>query len=119
MKKNLLSAAVKGALGLTAAAIMVPVMPALAQEDANLVEEVVVTGSRIVRANLESPTAITTVDSQNIEFSGSLTALTSCVHCPPPVYPACHPITPTSLLPVVASTLWNCAIWKKSAPWCW
>ena len=65
MKKNLLSAAVT-------AAIMVPALPAFAQEDAALVEEVVVTGSRIVRANLESPTAITTVDSQSIEYSGEL-----------------------------------------------
>ncbi|WP_078084685.1 TonB-dependent receptor plug domain-containing protein [Microbulbifer mangrovi] len=74
MKKNLLSAAVKGALGLTAAAIMVPSMSAYAQEaeDAALVEEVVVTGSRIVRANLDSPTAITTVDSASIEYSGEL-----------------------------------------------
>ena len=65
MKKNLLSAAVT-------AAIMVPSLPAFAQEDATLVEEVVVTGSRIVRANLDSPTAITTVDSQSIEMSGEL-----------------------------------------------
>lgn len=74
MKKNLLSAAVKGALGLTAAAIMVPSMSAYAQEaeDVALVEEVVVTGSRIVRANLDSPTAITTVDSASIEYSGEL-----------------------------------------------
>ncbi|MFV8781545.1 TonB-dependent receptor plug domain-containing protein [Microbulbifer sp. SA54] len=65
MKKNLLSVAV-------AAAITVPMFPAFAQEDAAMVEEVVVTGSRIVRANLESPTAITTLDSSNIEFSGEL-----------------------------------------------
>ena len=65
MKKNLLSVAVT-------AAIMVPALPTFAQEDAALVEEVVVTGSRIVRANLESPTAITTVDSASIEYSGEL-----------------------------------------------
>nr|WP_010133656.1 TonB-dependent receptor [Microbulbifer agarilyticus] len=72
MNKNLLSAAIKGALSLTAAAIMVPSMSVYAQEEAQLVEEVVVTGSRIVRANLDSPTAITTLDSANIEFSGEL-----------------------------------------------
>ncbi|WP_323845485.1 TonB-dependent receptor plug domain-containing protein [Microbulbifer magnicolonia] len=72
MKRNILSSAIKAALGLSV--ILGP--SALAQESVNgseaadQVEEVVVTGSRIRRANLESATPITTVDSQSIEFSG-------------------------------------------------
>ncbi|MFC6634781.1 TonB-dependent receptor domain-containing protein [Microbulbifer taiwanensis] len=69
MKKNLLSVAVKGALGLTAAAIMVPAMPALAQ-DAEMVEEVVVTGSRIERANDVSVSPVTSVSSEDFKASG-------------------------------------------------
>ena len=72
MKKNLLSAAVKGALGLTAAAIMIPAMPAFAQEDAQLVEEVVVTGSRIKRTNFEEAAQVVVMDRQHIEATGSL-----------------------------------------------
>ncbi|WP_308368446.1 MULTISPECIES: TonB-dependent receptor domain-containing protein [unclassified Microbulbifer] len=74
MKKNLLSAAVKGALGLTAAAIMVPAMPAFAQEDATLVEEVIVTGSRIQRADLESALPIQIMDSEQIAATGVTSA---------------------------------------------
>ncbi|WP_444906353.1 TonB-dependent receptor domain-containing protein [Microbulbifer sp. SSSA008] len=70
MKKNLLSVAVKGALGITAAAIMVPSMPAFAQEDAEMVEEVVVTGSRIKRADLDSPSPVTVLDREDMKVSG-------------------------------------------------
>lgn len=73
MKKNLLSAAVKGALGLSAAAIMVPGMPAFAQGGAELVEEVeevVVTGSRIRQAVDDSSRPITVMDRTQIELSG-------------------------------------------------
>ncbi|BBM00513.1 TonB-dependent receptor [Microbulbifer sp. GL-2] len=73
MKKNLLSAAVKGALGLTAVAIMVPTMPAFAQEDADLVEEVVVTGSRIKRLEVESTSPVTVLDRSDIDLSGNAT----------------------------------------------
>ncbi|WP_193165073.1 TonB-dependent receptor plug domain-containing protein [Microbulbifer hainanensis] len=76
MKKNLLSAAVKGALGLTAAAIMVPSMPAFAQsdsQDAQMVEEVVVTGSRIKRAsNFDDAAQVVVMDRQHIDATGSL-----------------------------------------------
>ncbi|WNZ57192.1 TonB-dependent receptor [Microbulbifer sp. MKSA007] len=72
MKKNLLSAAVKGALGLTAAAIMVPAMPAFAQDDATLVEEVVVTGSRIKRTNFDEAAQVVSMDRADIEAGGSL-----------------------------------------------
>ncbi|WHI48611.1 TonB-dependent receptor [Microbulbifer sp. VAAF005] len=72
MKKNLLSAAVKGALGLTAAAIMVPAMPAFAQDDATLVEEVVVTGSRIKRTNFDEAAQVVSMDRADIDAGGSL-----------------------------------------------
>lgn len=45
------------------------VLPASAQESTTL-ERVVVTGSRIQRANLTEPTAVTTVDSEVIQQSG-------------------------------------------------
>ncbi|WP_444956740.1 TonB-dependent receptor plug domain-containing protein [Microbulbifer sp. ZKSA002] len=72
MKKNLLSAAVKGALGFTAAAIMVPAMPAFAQQDAEMVEEVIVTGSRIKRQDLESVTPLTSIGAEEFKISGNL-----------------------------------------------
>ncbi|WP_444908771.1 TonB-dependent receptor plug domain-containing protein [Microbulbifer sp. TRSA005] len=73
MKKNLLSAAVKGALGLTAAAIMIPAMPVFAQEDAALVEEVVVTGSRIKRTNFDQSAQNVSIDREDIDAIGALT----------------------------------------------
>ena len=66
MKKNLLSAAVT-------AAIMVPALPAFAQEDAALVEEVVVTGSRIKRTNYDQAAQNVTMDRQDIDATGALT----------------------------------------------
>ena len=45
--------------------------PTLAQNEPQLVEEVVVTGSRIAKPNLGAPTPITTIDQQAIEFTGS------------------------------------------------
>ena len=70
MRKNLLSVAVKGALGLTAAAIMVPAMPAFAQQDAEMVEEVVVTGSRIKRADLESSSPVSVINRDEMKVAG-------------------------------------------------
>ncbi|AOS95607.1 Vitamin B12 transporter BtuB precursor [Microbulbifer aggregans] len=72
MKKNLLSVAVKGAISLTAAAVMVPAMPAFAQEDAQLVEEVIVTGSRIKRTNFDEAAQVVSMDRQDIEALGNL-----------------------------------------------
>ncbi|WP_288131013.1 TonB-dependent receptor [Microbulbifer sp.] len=63
MKKNLLSAAVT-------AAIMVPTAPVFAQEDATLVEEVVVTGSRIERANDVSVSPVTSVNAEDLKATG-------------------------------------------------
>ena len=67
MKKNLLSVAV-------AATIMVPSMSVFAQEDAQtdaaLVEEVIVTGSRIATDGLSSPSPVQVLDSTEIDVSG-------------------------------------------------
>ncbi|WP_406828167.1 TonB-dependent receptor plug domain-containing protein [Microbulbifer sp. ARAS458-1] len=63
MKKNLLSVAV-------AATIMVPALPAFAQEDAQMVEEVVVTGSRIERANDVSVSPVTSVSAEDLKATG-------------------------------------------------
>ncbi|MCA0892950.1 TonB-dependent receptor [Microbulbifer agarilyticus] len=67
MKKNLLSVAVT-------AAIMVPAMPAFAQEDAALVEEVIVTGSAIQRADLESALPIQVMTADDIAATGVTSA---------------------------------------------
>ncbi|MCQ3828417.1 TonB-dependent receptor [Microbulbifer elongatus] len=64
MKKNLLSVAV-------AASIMVPALPAFAQEDAALVEEVIVTGSRIASAVADTPRPVTTVTLEDIQLTGA------------------------------------------------
>lgn len=66
MKKNLLSVAV-------AATILVPALPAFAQEEATLVEEVVVTGSRIVRRDFDSASPIATIDQDVFKSQNALT----------------------------------------------
>lgn len=48
--------------------------PALAQEGASI-EEVVVTGSRIQRANLTQPNPVTSLDSEDIKLSGELSVV--------------------------------------------
>ncbi|TLM79910.1 TonB-dependent receptor domain-containing protein [Microbulbifer harenosus] len=63
MRKNLLSVAV-------AATIMVPALPAFAQEDAQMVEEVVVTGSRIARDGFDSSSPIASYGTEEISRSG-------------------------------------------------
>nr|WP_010133657.1 TonB-dependent receptor [Microbulbifer agarilyticus] len=65
MKKNLLSVAV-------AATIMVPALPAFAQEEAQMVEEVLVTGSRIQRADLEGANPVTVLSREELVGSGEL-----------------------------------------------
>lgn len=79
MKKNLLSTAIKAALGFTAAAMLVPVY---AQEitsetekevkkvDAELMEEVYVTGSRIARAGYDTMQPATTLGQDFFETNG-------------------------------------------------
>ncbi|WP_078084686.1 TonB-dependent receptor plug domain-containing protein [Microbulbifer mangrovi] len=75
MKKNLLSMAVKGALGLTAATL---VFPAYAQEEtgittkeeSELIEEVYVTGSRIARAGYDTMQPASTLDKNFFDTNG-------------------------------------------------
>lgn len=73
VERTKLANAIKlAALSATSAAVLLT-MPAHAQDESiESIEEVMVTGSRIMRANLVAPTAITTLDSQNIEFTGQL-----------------------------------------------
>ncbi|MBA6413540.1 TonB-dependent receptor [Parahaliea sp. F7430] len=60
--------AVSAALGMSAAAMLPSVASA---QDELLVEEVVVTGSRIQRANLVSASPVTQVDAEEIKFQGT------------------------------------------------
>ena len=67
LRKSKLSLAVAGALGLTS----VSVIPAYAQEQgAAQLEEVVVTGTRIQRANLITSSPVQQLDAEQFEFSG-------------------------------------------------
>ncbi|WP_444919063.1 TonB-dependent receptor plug domain-containing protein [Microbulbifer sp. JMSA003] len=74
MKRNLISAAVRSALGLAAIAVL---NPALAQQDesqaydADQVEEVVVTGSRIKRIDPELAVPVQVFNSDYIKNSGA------------------------------------------------
>ena len=68
LKKSQLSLAVGAALGLTTMTFM----PANAQElSANQLEEVIVTGSRIQRANLVSASPVSQVDAEELLFTGN------------------------------------------------
>lgn len=66
-RKNYLSAAVSAALGMTAAAVM----PTVANAQEQLVEEVVVTGSRIQKANLVSSSPVSQIDAEEFKFQGT------------------------------------------------
>jgi outer membrane receptor protein involved in Fe transport len=77
---NTIRRAIRYALLTSAVAAASSGLPAYAQDqaaeaapdqiDQMLGEELVVTGSRIPRANLTAPTQVTTIDSSNIQFSG-------------------------------------------------
>ncbi|MEQ9463710.1 MAG: TonB-dependent receptor [Haliea sp.] len=69
LRKNRLTMAVSAALGMGAAAVLPQV--ASAQEQL-LVEEVVVTGSRIQKANLVSASPVTQVDAEDFKFQGTV-----------------------------------------------
>ncbi len=69
LRKNRLTVAVSAALGLGAVALMPTVATA---QDEQLVEEVVVTGSRIAKANLVSASPVTQVDAQELQFQGTV-----------------------------------------------
>ncbi len=68
LKKNRLNVAVAAALGLTASAILPTAVNA---QDELMVEEVVVTGSRIQRTNLVSASPVTQVDAEELRFQGT------------------------------------------------
>ena len=65
--RSVLSAAVAGVLCLSA-------MPGtlFAQEEADELEEILVTGSRLTQQNLVSPTAVNVLDTQTIDLSGAV-----------------------------------------------
>ncbi len=69
LKKNRLTLAVSAALGMSAVALLPSV--ANAQEEELLVEEVVVTGSRIQKANLVTSSPVTQVDAEEFKFQGT------------------------------------------------
>lgn len=69
LKKNRLTMAVSAALGMSAAAVLPGV--ANAQEEQLLVEEVVVTGSRIQKTNLVTSSPVTQVDADEFRFQGT------------------------------------------------
>ncbi|WP_226702066.1 TonB-dependent receptor domain-containing protein [Microbulbifer elongatus] len=99
MKKNLLSMAVKSALGLSAV-MLVPSMQAFAQEEATnqdieagevMIEEVYVTGSRIAKPDLVTTRPITSVDSEYMKERG-ITNAQQAVADLPGVFAAASPI---------------------------
>lgn len=72
MKKTLLSSAVKSAIGFSAAALVMP-GAVYAQESgdaAQELEEVMVTGSRIQKANLVSSSPVTQIGAEDIQVGG-------------------------------------------------
>jgi len=72
MKKTLLSSAVKSAIGFSAAALIMP-GAVYAQESgdaAQELEEVMVTGSRIQKANLVSSSPVTQIGAEDIQVGG-------------------------------------------------
>lgn len=60
--------AIRRALLTSAVVASTPVLPALAADES--ISEVVVTGTRIARANLSAPTAVATIDAEAIQLSG-------------------------------------------------
>lgn len=82
LRKNRLSTAVTAALGFSAAAVL----PAVANAQDELIEEVVVTGSRIQKANLVSSSPVTQIDSEEFKFTGT-TRVEDLIADLPGVYP--------------------------------
>jgi len=83
LRKNRLTMAVSAALGMSAAAVMPSVANA---QDELLVEEVVVTGSRIQKANLVSSSPVTQLDAEAFKFQGT-TRVEDLIADLPAVYP--------------------------------
>ncbi|MFK8047359.1 MAG: TonB-dependent receptor plug domain-containing protein [Halioglobus sp.] len=72
-KKTKLSVALKLGLGLATATTLAGPGAVFAQDEERLVEEVVITGSRIKRADSDSISPITTLTSEDLSVSGNLT----------------------------------------------
>ncbi len=70
LTKKRLTTAVSAALGLGTSALVLP-GSALAQQE-QVVEEVLVTGSRIIRKDFTSPSPVQTVDSERIQLQGTI-----------------------------------------------
>ncbi|TXS90688.1 TonB-dependent receptor [Parahaliea maris] len=81
--KNRLTMAVSAALGMSAAAVLPSVANA---QDELMVEEVVVTGSRIQKANLVSTSPVTQIDAEAFKFQGT-TRVEDLIADLPAVYP--------------------------------
>ena len=73
IKKNRLSLAVKLALGLVTTAATLTGAGAVLAQDEQLIEEVVITGSRIKRNDSNSISPMTTLSSEDLAVSGNLT----------------------------------------------
>ena len=67
LRKNRLTAAVSAAIGISALAAV----PQVTNAQEEMLEEVVVTGSRIQRANLVSASPVTQVDAEEFKFQGT------------------------------------------------
>lgn len=83
LRKNRLTMAVSAALGMTAAAVMPTAANA---QDEQLVEEVVITGSRIQKANLVASSPVTQVDAEAFKYTGT-TRVEDLISDLPAVYP--------------------------------
>ena len=69
-ERSKLSVAVKAAISASALGMASTTVPALAQEEPAVVEEVVVTGSRIKRAVGDEATPVTVINARDLEVSG-------------------------------------------------
>jgi iron complex outermembrane recepter protein len=68
--ENPIQRAVKFALLTGAVTVAAPVMSVHAADETAISETIVVTGTRLQRANLTAPTAVTTIDAESIQRSG-------------------------------------------------
>lgn len=82
MQKKQLTLAVRAALGLTT---VVMSMPLFAQSSQNQLEEIVVTGSRIMKANLVTSSPVTQLDAEQLSMTG-ITRLEDVMKDLPQVY---------------------------------
>lgn len=82
LQKKQLTLAVRAALGLTT---VVMSMPLFAQSSQNQLEEIVVTGSRIMKANLVTSSPVTQLDAEQLSMTG-ITRLEDVMKDLPQVY---------------------------------